>query len=215
MRYRSYKSYKKKTSIAKWLILLLVFGIVFILLAESRMSPVISAIARQRAHTVAMDLIQETVNEQFASMSSSAYQEIMYVEKDNNGRIILMMPDTIKINMIVSSLVMNIEKRLLTIESEYLSIPLGVVTGSKIFAGWGPKIKVRTRPVSAIHIEVLDDFIEAGINQTRHRIWLQISTVMTIAVPFSKSDIDVSTSVLLCEGIIIGPVPNTYLNLTR
>jgi len=209
------RNYKRKKPITKWLILLLMFSIIFILLAESRMSPVISAIARQRAHTVAMDLIQETVNEHFASMSSSAYQEIMYVEKDNDGRIILMMPDTIKINMLVSSLVMNIEKRLLAIESESLNIPLGVVTGSKIFAGLGPKIKVRTRPISAIHIEILDDFIEAGINQTRHRIWLQISTIMTIAVPFNKSDIDVSTSVLLCEGIIIGPIPNTYFNFTR
>ena len=209
------RRYKRKKPTTKWLILLLMFSIIFILLAESRMSPVISAIARQRAHTVAMDLIQETVNEHFASMSSSAYQEIMYVEKDNDGRIILMMPDTIKINMLVSSLVMNIEKRLLAIESESLNIPLGVVTGSKIFAGLGPKIKVRTRPISAIHIEILDDFIEAGINQTRHRIWLQISTIMTIAVPFNKSDIDVSTSVLLCEGIIIGPIPNTYFNFTR
>ena len=200
----------------KFFFLLSVFLLLILILffvTEKKLSPIIMAIGTQRAHMSATQIVQSAVNEEFAGFQLTAtYQEFMYIEKDNDGRVILMMPDVIKINLLVSSLVMDIEEKLRQMKREEINIPLGAVSGMRLFSSMGPNIKVLIRPIGHVEIHVLDDFIDAGINQTRHRIWLEVTTQMSIAIPFDSKKFETTTSVLLCEGIIIGPIPDTYLN---
>gem|GEM_PF-368014 len=205
--------FRRKNKFFFLLSLLLLTSLVIFFVTEKKLSPIIMAIGTQRAHMTATQIVQSTVNEEFAALQISAtYQEFMHIEKDNEGRIILMMPDVIKINLLVSSLVMEIEKKLLQMTREEINIPLGAVSGMRIFSSMGPNVKVLIRPIGHVEIQVMDDFIDAGINQTRHRIWLEVTTQMSIAIPFDSKKFESTTSVPICEGIIIGPIPETYLN---
>ncbi|MCL2678408.1 MAG: sporulation protein YunB [Clostridiales bacterium] len=205
--------FRRKNKLFFFLSFLLLLTLILLFITERRLSPIIMAIGTQRAHMAAAQIVQSAVNEEFAGLQLTAtYSEFMYIEKDKEGRVILMMPDVVKINLLVSSLVLDIEERLRQMKREEINIPVGAVTGMRLFSSLGPNVKVLIRPIGHVEIRIVDDFTDAGINQTRHRIWLEVVTQMSIAIPFDSKKFDLTTSVLLCEGIIIGPVPETYLN---
>ena len=70
-------------------------------------------------------------------------------------------------------------------------------------------------PVGAVEVNVVEAFEEAGINQTRHKIFIDVKTWMKIAVPLVSSSIEVSTQIPVTETIIIGNVPSTIINLNN
>lgn len=184
-------------------------------IADQQLGPILSALAKQRIHMVAVRHIQEAAQKQLAEHEEyQNYQELMYIERDQEGHIILMVPNTMKINQFISEITLDAETALCNIPQDEVSIPFGAITGSRLFSNWGPHINIDVTPISTINTEIIDDFTSAGINQTRHRIWLQISTDLGIAVPFDKETIEVKTSFLLTEGIIVGPIPDTYLNFS-
>ena len=184
-------------------------------IADQQLGPIISALAKQRIHMVAVQHIQEAAQKELALHEEyQNYQELMYIERDKEGSIILMVPNTMKINQLISAITLDAEKALCNIPQDEVSIPMGAITGSRLFSNWGPRINISVTPMSVINTKIIDDFTSAGINQTRHRIWLEISADLGIAVPFDQETVEVKTSFLLTEGIIVGPIPNTYLNFS-
>ena len=80
-------------------------------------------------------------------------------------------------------------------------------------SGWGPNIKVKIIPVGSVSINFSDEFKQAGINQTRHKIYMEMQTQVRIVVPLGSDIINVATKVPITETIIIGDVPDTYVNV--
>ncbi len=159
-------------------------------------------------------VMQEAVNEEMkANPQYANYQELVYMEKDANGNVMLLVPNTMKLNLLISDIVLNIEDKIQKMQAKNLSIPLGAVTGNKILSSLGPNISIHIRPITNISSRIQDDFVSQGINQTHHRIWLNLESTFSVAVPFDSEKITVSESVLLCESIIVGPIPETYFNL--
>ncbi len=77
----------------------------------------------------------------------------------------------------------------------------------------GPDIRVRMTPVGSVSVDFTDEFHAAGINQTRHKIYLLLKTQVKIVVPLGSEVINVSTRVPISESIIVGDVPQTYVNV--
>ena len=57
-----------------------------------------------------------------------------------------------------------------------------------------------------------NDLISTGINQSRHVITLKASVDIDIMIPLSTVSTTVETDILIAETVIIGRVPETYLN---
>ena len=95
------------------------------------------------------------------------------------------------------------------ISGEAMSAALGI----SLFSGSGPKIRVRVIPVGAVSTRFVTSFESAGINQTRHEISLEASVVMRIVIPTGAGSVSVSTYVPVAESIIVGSVPDTYVNV--
>lgn len=57
------------------------------------------------------------------------------------------------------------------------------------------------------------EFISKGINQTLHRVYLQVKCNVNIVTPFDSIAKDITNQVLLMENIIVGKIPDTYYNL--
>lgn len=85
--------------------------------------------------------------------------------------------------------------------------------GSKLFSGTGPKVKFRISHVGNIETDLRSEFTAKGINQTLHRIYLQVKCQVTILTPFNVIDTDITNQVLLAEAVIVGNVPDSYYNL--
>ena len=198
------------------LVILALIVVVILFWADKQFSPVIISLAQQELHLAAVQAMQGSAQEELMLHEEyQNYQELMYIEKDSSGRIVLMVPNTYKLNLLISSISIDAEKALYNLSADSISIPLGAVSGSKLFSSLGPDFTVQINPVSAVDIRIVDDFIDAGINQTRHRIWLHMTSTLGLAVPLAKDTMTVETDVLLCEGIIVGPIPDTYLDLSN
>lgn len=117
------------------------------------------------------------------------------------------------IDEITSNISLYIQEALDNTEKETVNIPIGSFTGSKILAGTGPNIKIKISSTGKVDIELKSEFISQGINQTVHRIYLQIDCEVSVLTPFRSINENVSNQVLFAENVIIGEIPATYYNL--
>jgi len=188
------------------LVVLVPFGI-----AETNLTPTILAIAKAYAEQIAVTAIQDAVNDKIAK--NVEYKDLIFIRTDNRGRVVLMQANTIKINSLAAEATLDIQKNLVKLEGRAVHIPLGQVLKSQLLAAYGPKIRVTLVPIGAVKVKVIDDFQQAGINQTRHRLYLNVSTRVKIVIPLVSDYMEVSSQVPVAETIIVGEVPQTYLNL--
>ena len=90
---------------------------------------------------------------------------------------------------------------------------LGSFTGINLLAGRGPGVKIRISSVGNVETDVRSEFTSQGINQTLHRIYLQVKCEVIILTPFENLKKDITNQVLLAENVIVGKIPVTYYNL--
>lgn len=98
-------------------------------------------------------------------------------------------------------------------EKRVLKQHFGSFTGFKLLAGRGPGINIRITPIGNVETDLKSEFITQGINQTLHRIYLQVNCQVEILTPFKDIAKDISNQVLLMENIIVGHIPETYYDL--
>lgn len=167
-------------------------------------------IAKAKVQVSGAKNVNQVVNEKI--VSNIEYNDIVYVHKDDKGRIVLIQPNTIKLNQIMATTVVEISKSLEQLQEGSIEIPMGQLTGSNLLAGYGPMMKVKIIPSGEVYVEVLNKFEQAGINQTRHLIYFKVVNKLKVAVPFLNEIVEVSTTIPLAETIIVGDVPDTYVD---
>lgn len=167
-------------------------------------------IAKAKVQVSGAKVVNQIVNDKI--VSNIEYGDIVYVHKDDKGRIVLIQPNTLKLNQIMATTVVEVSKSLEELQEGSIEIPMGQLTGSNLLAGYGPMMKVKIIPSGEVHVEVLNKFEQAGINQTRHLIYFKIVNKLKVAVPFLNEFVEVSTTIPLAETIIVGDVPDTYVD---
>lgn len=212
--WRRAKRVGRKRPLWQKLLLLLPFLLAVVLFIEWQMAPLIGTVALQQAHSKTLAAMTQAVGDQIrAEAESLDYQQLMHIERDSEGRITLLVPDTMRLNAFIADVVVNIESAMEALMHQKISLPLGAVSGSALLADLGPEIKYGFRYQGLPRVEVEDDFVSAGINQVRHRIYLRVESDIRVVVPFTSNTSTVSATVLLSEGIIVGYTPDTYVSL--
>lgn len=80
-------------------------------------------------------------------------------------------------------------------------------------AGRGPSVKIKVSSIGNIDTDLKSEFSSKGINQTLHRVYLQVKCQIDILTPFDNISRDITNQVLLAENVIVGNIPETYYNL--
>ena len=213
--YKSRRGLKRKIfHIPRIIIFLLIFGLsagYLFYIVDRNLKPTIIQIARSRAHILATETMNKVLYEEI--LTNTDYEDLVTVHKDTQQRITLMQANTIKISRILSEANLAIKETLKNLEKQVLYIPLGQALNSSLLAHYGPNITVRLLPVGTVNVTFGDSFEDAGINQTRHILYLNMDTTVKIVVPLVTEDIVVNNRVPIAETIIIGEVPNTYFGI--
>lgn len=139
-----------------------------------------------------------------------AYGEL--VLSGQSGEITTLTTDTVRLNLLRSSVMEDVVSRLETMDRRSLSVPLGALTGMDLLSAWGPRLPVRVLSVATAEGTYRNDFSAAGINQTLHRVLLDVTVTARLWLPGGIAEATVSTPVCVVETVIIGQVPQTYLN---
>lgn len=141
------------------------------------------------------------------------YDEIIKVEKDNEGNIVMLKADTMKLNQIACDVALSSQNELKKMGQVGLELPISYVAKNNILSGVGPNITVKMQPIGYIETRYISTFEGAGINQTRHRIFVEVKTKIRIILPSKNNEIEIVHQVPICETIIVGKIPDNAINL--
>lgn len=144
-----------------------------------------------------------------------SYNELFDIQKDNDGNIVLIQAKSIKINRIARDLALMTQKNLESVEENEIGVPIGTLSGVTMFIGMGPQIKIKIVPIGVANCDFVSEFVSAGINQTVHKIYIDIDVTIMVALPIADITVKNKSEILVCENMIIGKVPNTYLEMGR
>ncbi len=200
-----------KQKLAMFIVLFLFLALQTLLLLDRNLRPTLEAIAEARAKVIATQAINDAINTKIAQ--EIKYGLLITVHTDYNGRPSWAQVNTTEVNRIVAATIMRVQETLAAIRGEVLYIPLGQAFNSQLLANMGPRIPFTIVPVGTVNVEVTDAFEQAGINQTRHKIYLEVYTDVQIVIPFVTRTVQVHSQVPIADVTYLGDVPQTVIDL--
>ncbi len=198
---------KQKFGMAVAIFLLLLIGIILYL--HFIVNPVIIHMSEAKVKSLATKAVGGAVYEIVSQ--KNVYDDLITISKDSEGNVSMIQANSIEINLLTRSLTRLATSNLEKIGEQGLDIPIGTFSGMPILVGRGPSINIKMVPIGSISSSFKSEFTNAGINQTNHRIYVVISSKINVVLPTANQTVQTSTQVLICENIIIGKVPQTYL----
>ena len=200
---------RNKRKIIK-ILLILVIAITIVRAVLLSINPIIE----EKCKTVAKSIATKISNEQATLvMAKYTYEDLINVIKDENGNIKMIGTNIISVNEIISDIPIKIQEELEKSENNNFNIKLGSFFGSKIFSGMGPNINIKIQLDGTVETDLKSEFTSQGINQTLHRIHLDVVCKVSILTPVNVISEEIKNQVLLVEGIIAGEIPESYYNL--
>ena len=186
--------------------MLLIAIVVLVIYTLNSVGPVIVSVSEARIRALTTSAVNSAIFE--VMTEPTKYSELITIQKDDAGNITLIEANAIVINNLAREMAKQTETYMEAIGEQVIKIPVGTLSGSPLLSGKGPKV-----PVGSVKCHFVSEFEEAGINQSRHKIYLDIITNVSIILPTSQTTVKTNTPVLVCESIIVGKVPDTYFNV--
>lgn len=201
----------RKTAISAFIIVL---GC--ILLTEGlkwQIEPNIDAVSRLKARSIVTALINRSVKEELGQ--SMEDESFFIVQTGKDGKVQMVQANTVLINRVVSSFAENLQKKYSTMEAQPAEISYGTLLGSKLLSQTGLDMEIRILPLSVTSYDFETEFETQGINQTKYKVYIILESSVRILQPFSDRNIKIRSKVLISEAVIVGDVPESYVNVPK
>ena len=140
------------------------------------------------------------------------YDDLIEVERSDTGEIAAMTADAQRINTIARDAAYLAQKNFKALAEAGVKVPLGAFSGIEALSGFGPPVTFKLLPVGAAHCSFRSAFTSAGINQTRHAVYLDIVLDITVVLPAGTSEFSESAEVMIIESVLSGEVPDFILH---
>lgn len=204
-RIRNRNNIKQKKLVKTFIILVIAFSIAKIIL--DAILPIFDNLCGNKAKAIATEISNQAATE---VMKKYNYNELFTIEKDNQGNITMIKSNVITINNITSEVANKIQQEINNKNKEKVEIALGSLSSMKLLSGKGPDIPIKVATEGNVETELRSEFSEQGINQTLHRVYLQVDCKISILTPYNSISEKVSNQILLVENVIVGNTPMFY-----
>ena len=142
------------------------------------------------------------------------YDDLFNVVKNEDGDIEMVQANSPEINMIAREIANLAQANLDELGLKEISIPIGTFTGLALLMGLGPDVTISVMPIGSALCDFVSYFTSAGINQTLHKIYIDVHATINIVTPIDEPTITVKAEVLVAENLIVGNVPQFYFGGT-
>ncbi len=193
------------------LFLLIIVFIAFILVFNSQIRPVIGSISANEAKIQSINTINNAVMEEL-NRENISYDDLITVERGNDGNVLAVTTNMVKMNELKAKIISDIQGKLNNDTYSTVWVPLGTLIGGDFFHGKGPNIALKASLSGDVTAEFNSTLTSAGINQTKHQIYLDVSTSIYSFLPGFDTTTDVKTNILVAETVIVGSVPQVVAN---
>ena len=188
-----------------FVLLLAAFG-----LLRGKYRAVIRDLAETQVKNTTSDLTNGAIARQIAS-GDIRYDRIVYFEKDLNGGITALKTNMSEVNRLKTDILNIINDEILALDNSDIGIPVGSLILPEFLSGKGPAIPVHILSIRNSDAVFTSHFTQAGINQTLHQLIMEVSIDIAVLVLGSTSSFTVTSEVVVAETVIVGDVPQTYL----
>lgn len=192
-----------------WLTVIFTLLLALTVAVVLHMKPVVVDLATARTSNAVNRIVVAAVNDAVDS-GRIDYEQLVDFDKDAEGHVTALRSNMAAFNRLQASIADDILQRMAEVSSTDLAIPIGTLTGSPLLAGRGPCLRVRMQSMGTATARFDNQFSSAGINQTRHRIILDVDVHVSILLPGLTTYTKVSNEISVAETVIVGCVPETY-----
>nr|WP_162990621.1 sporulation protein YunB [Maliibacterium massiliense] len=192
------------------LALLAVLGAAWgLFMAKTR--PVVLSMSEARMRELAATAMNQAVRETMCTDVN--YYDLIDVKQDDKGNVSMVQSNTVRMNELGAQCAARAQNKLNELAARRIDIPLGAALGWELLQGAGPNISVKIVPVGSVLTEFKTEFENAGINQTRFKVYMDLHAQVDLVIPTGARTVDIITHVPVAETIIVGTVPDYYVNV--
>lgn len=202
---------KVKTKVLLIITIIMINFTIFIYIFDKTVMPTVMAVADAEMRAKATEIVNRAIINEYSSQFN--YDEVIRVDKDSEGNIVMLKADTLRMNKIACDVALESQNELMKLGTVGIKLPIGYITRNNILSYYGPNITIKMQPLGHVETKYSSEFESAGINQTRHKIYVKVKTTVRVIIPLKSNDIEVSNEVPIAETIIVGKTPNTAVQL--
>lgn len=212
--YKRLSKKKKRWSVkTKFRVALFSIFLIFVLLCVyyfKVVCPIVISLSEEKIRSVATRVISQSVGDTIIS-NNVTYDSLVSISYSSENKIEMIEIDTVKVNVLIREITKEVQRHFDNLSNEGIEIALGTFTGIPFLYGLGPNVSVQLVPVGAISTNLQSSFNSAGINQTIHRLYFVITASVGMVLPANTQNFVTKMEVMLCESILVGDIPNVYL----
>jgi sporulation protein YunB len=208
---RRWRRYGKRYQI-RWkavFIILLFLGIIIIL--DGQLRPIFKSFATNEARIKSIDTINDAVLNELKEHEVS-YNDLVTVERNQSGEVLAITTNMVQMNELKAAVINDVQEQL-SHNHKDIGVPLGTLLGNDLLHGRGPNVPLRLTLAGNVNADFKSSFESAGINQTKHQIYLNIHTSVYSFIPGFDTTTEVDTNIPVAETIIVGAVPQVVADL--
>lgn len=169
-----------------------------------RIAPVISTVVTERTRMQVSQAIDDMTESHLYDVT---YDDFVISRYDDEGNVTFIQINSVKVNLFARRVTSLIRSEMKTFEEQGVQIPIGTVTGIPLLSDLGPELTYNVLDLGVVDADFISEFTDAGVNQTLHRLYMKIIVNMRIVLPGYSLAFDNSSTVMICENVIVGDVP--------
>ncbi len=207
---RRSKTFLQKLGLKLIALALIMVGLLF--LTDLSLRPIIETMNRLQCHEAVSAILNNAVLSEL-DREGTEYSQLVNLSTNNSGEVISIESNVMSINRLKTEIAARVEREIERISAIDIEIPIGTLLGIQLLHGKGFDVGMSVEPLGAARTTVISEFNEAGINQTLHRIVIQIDAEVDAVIPGFSTRVPVSTSIIAAETVIVGRVPEAYTHI--
>lgn len=204
------RSRRKKYKFLICMFIIFIAAIFIFYKIDHDIKPVLFSVSSSEVRIMATEAINRVVKEELSQ--NVKYSSFVNIKTDMNGEISAIEMNTVEMNKFGSTVALKVQEEMKFIGGRGVSIPFGAITRSYLLSCVGPQIKCKVYPLGNVVTDFKSELESAGINQSRYRVYIIVDTNLQINIPFGQDKMNVVSTIPVVETLIVGKVPNTYLN---
>lgn len=177
-------------------------------LTECALRPVLAAAARYQVRSQVTAAVEQWAARDLQERGVD-YSDFVTITRNEAGEITALSADMARLNLLRAELSAHLLERLEDSQLE-LTVPVGSLLPIEPTWARGPELHLRALALGTASAEFESEFTSAGINQTRHRLWLELSVPVTVLLPGGGEELTVDSRLCVAETVIVGQVPQTW-----
>lgn len=196
--------------VTRSIVIIFVIAVLLLIFFRIQYRDDIMDLAETQVKNSTSDLINDAIDKQI-EMGNIQYDRMVYFEKDLNGRITALKTNMSEVNRLKTDILSIINDEILALDTSDIGIPVGSLILPELLSGKGFQIPVLIHSIRNSDASFSSSFTEAGINQTLQQLTMEVLVDVTVLVMGETKSFTVSSHVVVAETVIVGQVPDTFL----